>query len=141
MSLINKIAEYVKSNRKTSTVIVGSAVLVSVIIIVLAISLSGGDDMPEASWGIGITESVPEFSGSAETLDIASDGSYAAAYYNGVTTEQVNGYILQIEQECGVQFTGDKYPRSAVYGERIIAIHYNVTEMRFSVTVTQKNYS
>ena len=48
---------------------------------------------------------------------------------------QINEYIKLLERECKIKFDGEKYPRKAIMGDKIIVIHYNVTEMNFSVTV------
>ncbi len=88
-------------------------------------------------WGEGITSGVPQFSGNADSLDLDSD-DYASAYYSDVTIEQANGYAEKLQNELGITFSySDKFPRSAIYGEKIIVIHYNVTEMKLSVTVVK----
>ncbi len=88
-------------------------------------------------WGEGITSDIPQFSGKADSLDLDSD-EYASAYYSDVTIEQANGYAEKLQNELGITFSySDKFPRSAIYGEKIIVIHYNVTEMKLSVTVVK----
>lgn len=112
-----------------------AAVAVMVIVLVLVFALGGnGGEQNDISWGSGLTESVPEFDGEAVAFE--SGEGYAAAYYNNVTSEQVEAYTERIETECGTEFSSDKYPRSAIAGDKIIVIHYNVTEMKMSVTVT-----
>ncbi len=109
-----------------------------ILIIAAALLLFGCNaDNDVSFWGKGITEGIPAFDGELASTDTDQSGSYFTAYYNNVSGEQISDYISAVEQKCGVSFTGDRYPRSAIYSDRIIAIHYNVTEMRFSVTVTK----
>ncbi len=128
-----KIYNFLKNN--TALVMCGAAVAVMIIVLVLVFALGGsGEEQNDMSWGSGLTESVPEFGGEREALE--SGNGFVAAYYNNVTSEQVEAYTERIESECGVEFSSDKYPRSAITEDRIIVIHYNVTEMKMSVTVT-----
>lgn len=134
--MAEKIINYIKTH-----LLVVCGITVAVIALIVAIALLSGNDSETAEeheWGDGITDNIPEFSGTPESFDFGSDGSYAAAYYSGVTSEQVSEYIVKLESKLEIDFSSDKYPCSAVCGEKIIVIHYNVTEMRFSVTVTAK---
>jgi len=101
-------------------------------------SSQGGEDVAEndLKWGEGITADIPEFTKQGE-IRSASDGSYASAYYSDVSGEEIKAYISALEQECGVKFSGEKYPMTVEYGEKTIILHYNVTEMEFSVTVIE----
>lgn len=92
----------------------------------------------EGEWGEGPSNGIPEFEGTAYSVDIPENGNYAAAYYKEVTGEQINAYAAELEEKLGVSFQGTKYPRSAISGEKIIVLNYNVTEMLFSVTVIDK---
>lgn len=110
---------------------IGVAVaLLALIIIIIALP----DKTEDVSWGEGVTEGIPSFSN--EYSSFRSDESYMTAYYTDVTTEQINEYISKLENDCGIKFNSDKYPRSAIYNDKLIAIHYNVTEKKFSVTVS-----
>lgn len=140
-----KLINFAKTHTVLSCVI-GSAVaalIISLIVTAVAVSVinsaKGGDgseiNAGEVDWGKGITADIPEFSGKLQSSE--GTESYAAVYYTEVTGEQASEYIALIEQECGVKFTGELYPRSAVYGDRIIAVHYSVTEMKMSVTVVR----
>lgn len=131
-----KITEFIKSHAVLVICIV--AVAVTAVIAICVTSLGSEESQSMSGWGEGITEGIPQFDGVAD--DFTSEKqSYAAAYYSNVTGEQVSAYTEKIEIECGVEFGSDKYPRSAVYGDRIIVIHYNVTEMKLSVTVASTN--
>lgn len=85
-------------------------------------------------WGNGLTEGIPEFSPSAASL-ISADNS-VAAYYENVSGEQINEYLQTLKSECGIELSGEGFPRSAKWGERLITVHYNATDMLFSVTVS-----
>lgn len=87
------------------------------------------------NWGEGITENIPEFPAGNGEIVSANDGSYVSAYYSNVSGDQIKEYISALEQECGVKFNGEKYPLTASIAEKTIILHYNVTEMQFSVTV------
>jgi len=135
---IKKAVEFLKNNAVLS---ICCAVALVLIIVVVAVLVSSNDtkdkkDNIDVQWGSGITENIPEFDGECDSLN-GEDG-YCVAYYSEVTGQEVADYISKIETQCGVKFEGSEYPRSAVYGDNIIAIHYNVTEMKFSVTVVSK---
>lgn len=105
-----------------------------------AVACGGEEDTSsqgKQAWGSGLTENIPEFPSDAESYDLGNDG-YAAAYYINVATEDINSYISKLESELEIDFSDERYPKTASYGEKIITIHYNVTEMRLSVTVTEK---
>lgn len=136
--IIKKTVDFLKNNVILS--ICCAAALAVVIIVIVLVSASGGDDDKknfDGKWGDGITENIPEFDGKCDSLQNDED-VYCVAYYSEVTGEEVAEYISEIENECDVKFEGSKYPRSAVCGDKIIVIHYNVTEMKFSVTVVSK---
>lgn len=124
-------------NKKFIIIASSAAICLVAILLIAVIAVNVGKN---SRWGEGISENVPEFNAKAESITVDEEKGYAAAYYKNVTSEQVAEYISTIERECGVSFNSDKYPRSAIYGEKIIVIHYNVTEMNFSVTVTAKTY-
>ncbi len=133
-NILDKVTGYVKENK----VLAISAALVLTVVIagVLLLALrSGGTKSVDYNWGDGITEGVPAFSDSVNTLSVAEDGSYVAAYYTEVTIAQVEEYINSIESACLVEFRGEQYPKTASFNGKIIAIHYNVTNMQLSVTV------
>ncbi len=144
----NKITEFIKTKPilawAIGTVAVALVVACAVSGIFLAVHSSDDDENDEmngdVNWGEGVTESIPEFepkSDSEKSIKRTENG--VVAYYSEVTGEQVDEYTALVAKECGIKFTGDKYPRSAVYGDRIIAIHYNVTEMKMSVTVVKNS--
>lgn len=116
-----------------------AALFLTVLIVVAVFSFAEEEASEAGDWGDGITEGIPAFRPGTEELVFGGDGSYAAAYYSEVTGEQAETYIAALEAECGIAFGGAQYPRTAVYGEKLIAIHYNATEMKLSVTVTLKN--
>ncbi len=127
---------------KKNLAVTACVALVFLVIIVLVAVFSSAEDAGSAQdfeWGDGLTESIPAFSGEDEILTAGENGEYAAAYYSKVSGESVEAYIQTLEQELGIDFGEGEYPRSAVYGEKFIAIHYNVTEMTFSVTVAAKS--
>lgn len=116
-------------------ILLAAAALLAVTVILIAALPSDGDsEQPLPDWGEGVTEGIPEFS--QEYVSNSGGTGYAAFYYENVTSEQVGEYTALLERECGISFSSDKYPRSAKYGEKSITIHYNVTEMKMSVTVT-----
>ena len=145
----DKILNFIKNNALLSCVICAFVVALITSIIVAAIMMpdSGTGENSDAlngesetalrriNWGDGITKDIPRFSVEPELVEATSES--AAAYYMGVTSEQIAEYVALLERELGIEFSSDKYPRSAVWGDKIIAIHYNVTEMNFSVTVAK----
>ncbi len=142
----NKITEFIKNKPVISWAIGTVAVALVVALSVSAIFLSFGSDgedvskvgLSEMDWGEGITEGIPEFSPNSDTVSsVKGNETSVSAYFTEVTGEQVSEYAALIEKECGIKFSSDKYPRSAIYGDRIIAIHYNVTEMKLSLTVVK----
>lgn len=128
-----KIKEFI--NRRLTYVICGGALLTTAIVVIIFLVLGGKDGVNNETEGI--MHGIPEFSGECCASDTDFE-NYTALYYESVTSEQVAEYVSKIENECGVEFSGAKYPRCAVYGERLITIHYNVTEKKLSVTVTNK---
>ena len=117
---------------------IGAAVLLAVLIVIVCIVAGNGkngDD--DAKWGDGLSKGIPRFVGEGETITVG-DG-YIAAYYNDVSSESIEEYVLKLESTLKIDFEGDKFPRTAIYGDKIITLHYNVTEMKFSVTVTTNN--
>ncbi len=87
------------------------------------------------------SQSIPEFSKEPKTTDKAENGEYIAYYYEDVTSEQVSEYVVLLERELNISFKSEIYPKTAVYGEKLIAIHYNVTEKKLSVTIAEKEYN
>ncbi len=85
---------------------------------------------------IEVSQVLPEFFKSPDSVDV-SDG-YAAYYYSDVTENDVSEYVSKLEKELGVKFENEIYPKTADCGDKIIAIHYGVTEKRLSVTVAEK---
>lgn len=129
-----KIYNFLKNN--TALVLCGLAVAIMIVVLVLVFALGGSnDEKNDISWGMGLTESVPKFENTAESIE--NGNGFVTAYYNNVTSEQVEAYTERIESEMGIKFLSDKYPRSAIGEDKIIVIHYNVTEMKMSVTVTE----
>lgn len=133
---MDRLIDFIKKYKYS--VIGGVCALVALAVVIIIASGSGGEDgQSVADWGEGITEDIPEFS--SEYSSHTGGEGYAAFYYENVTGEQVQIYTAQLESELNIKFSSTKYPRSAIYGEKIIAIHYNVTEMKMSVTVTQNS--
>ena len=137
VTLIKDNALKIFKDPKVRIALIAAAVLViSVAVIIIAVSVGGGGKDADG-WENAITQGIPEFGGDCKSLE-SGDG-YVAAYYGGVSVEQVEEYTDLVEDECGICFTSAKYPRSAIYENRIITIHYNVTEMKLSVTVALKH--
>ena len=136
----DKIIGFLSAVKRNITVTACVALVFLVIIVLVAVfseSLETASS-EDFSWGEGITEGIAAFQGENEKLDFGKNGSYATAYYTNVTGENVNGYIEKLENELNIRFGESGYPRVAEYGEKLIAVHYNVPEMSFSVTVTAK---
>ena len=118
-----------------------SALLIGIVALVIA--LSGDSEEPDDTesvaqkWENALTEGISAFSEGHVNLDIGE--SYVAAYYEHVESAKVSEYVTTLENELGVSFSKEKFPYTAGYGDKIIAIHYNMTEMRLSVTVTEKS--
>lgn len=140
---VDKITTQIKTNKRAFTVTTAAclAVVAVTILVCTAVLRENRADNEAAQagfrWGDGITEGIPAFSGEADNIEHSE--KFAAAYYSNVTSEQVEEYIELVGSSCNLEFKGRQYPLSASFEDRIIAIHYNVTEMHFSVTVAQKD--
>ncbi len=127
----------------------GYTIAVSVLVISIAmtsLALAGCEteeegDKDHSETESASSESIPEFSKKPEAIDQAENGEYVAYYYNDVTSEQVSEYVALLEKELKISFKSEIYPKTAVYGEKLIAIHYNVTEKKLSVTIAEKEYN
>lgn len=121
--------------KKYKYAVIAGLALLAVLVLVI-VTASGGSDRAHKSekWGEGITEGIPRFDGRNE--EIESGEGYVAAYYQNVSGDDIAEYLSELESACGISFDGDKYPITAICGDRIITLHYNVTEMKLSVTVT-----
>ena len=137
----DKINGFLAALKKNITITSCIALIFLLIIVIVAVFSTAEDSASgnNANWGEGLTENLPAFSGENETITSGENGEYVAAYYNNVTGEQVETYIQTLAQELGIDFSEGVYPRSAIYDDKVIAIHYNVTEMTFSITVASKN--
>ncbi|MBR5286879.1 MAG: hypothetical protein IKU30_08285 [Clostridia bacterium] len=135
-----KLKGFLSAVKRNITVTASVAAVFLVIIILVAVfsEAEEASTAKEFNWGDGITEGICAFTGENERLDADENGKYAAAYYTNVTGESVDGYIARLESELNIQFGENGYPRVADCGERLIAVHYSVTEMTLSVTVTAK---
>lgn len=137
ITLFNKSVSFVKKNFILSiSVAIAIAVITTVIILVCTLGKSE-DSKEHDDWGNGITENIPKFDGKCDAIE-KNGNDYCAAYYSDVTGNEISEYVSELESVCKISFSGDKYPRSAVYEDKIIAIHYNVTEKKFSITVVSK---
>ncbi len=130
-----KTVEFVKTNVALS---VGIAALVLAIVVFIVIACMGGN-APNGDWGKGLTEGIPAFSGEYTSLE--SSDNFTAAYYSDVTSGQIDEYVSKLENDCGIKFGSNLYPRSASYNDKLVVLHYNVTEKKFSVTVSLKGDS
>lgn len=109
------------------------------LIVAAAVFAALGGDKPEepVTWSsCELTSDLPGFPAEATESVFAQD--YAAAYYSGVTGEQIADYIRLLNEMKGIDLAGDRYPRSAEIGNgRTLIIQYNVTEREFSLTVAK----
>ena len=138
-----KFSQILTSLKKNLTVTACVALVFLVIIVLVAVFSTADEAATEdtKSWGDGITDGIPAFDGENGEFAFGDSGEYAAAYYKNVSSEQTEEYIKMLESELSVEFTDGEFPKSAIYGEKIIALHYNITEMTFSVTVAKKGDS
>ena len=140
-NLVDTLKKFINENKKMVTVVVAAFLAVAAIIILVCTFTLGNKGVEETEndfgWGQGLTQGIPQFSQEAERIQ--QDEDFVAAYYSNVKSEDVAKYIELLTEECGVEFEGRQYPKTATLDDKIIAIHYNVTEMRFSVTVAKKN--
>lgn len=138
-----KILDFLKKNY--ILVICAACVVIALAALITAIASSrnesaeSGSSVCSAEWGTGLTENIPEFSEKA--VKITATSVSTAAYYENVSGEQISEYIKTLESECGIVFSGGGFPRSAIFGEKIVTVHYNATEKRFSVTVAASDNS
>jgi len=136
--MMEKILEIIKKYSYT-IVIVAVAVVLTVLVIGFNACGNGEDASGSSSDKTVSYAELPEFSKAPDSTDKSED--YTAYYYTDVTGEQVSAYIAELEQELDIRFLSEHYPKTAIYGDKIIAIHYNVTEKRLSVTIAEKEYN
>lgn len=135
-----KLLKILSAAKKNITVTASVALVILIAIVLIAVfSDSNESATPEFKWGDGITEGIPAFSDEYAKLESDGNGKYAVAYYTNVTGKQASDYIALLEAELNLNFSDNGFPRVAIHGESLIAIHYSVTEMTFSVTVTDKS--
>ncbi len=137
---MEKILEILKKYGYTVGIVLVALILA---ILVIGFNACGKKDEPEESSKTQ-TEyycEIPEFSKNPDNTDSPENGGYTAFYYSDVSGEQVTEYIALLEKELKIKFNSNVYPKTAIYGEKIIAIHYNVTEKRLSVTIAEKEYN
>lgn len=90
-------------------------------------------------WGSGMTENIPAFSGEIISQEIKENG-YCAVYYSNVTSNQVEDYINQLEAQLSVDFgENERFPKTVLWDEKLITLHYDSAEMKLSVTITEKS--
>lgn len=128
-NLKNKCLEHRKA-------VLTAVILIAVVIIIIAVvsSAKHSNSQAESTWrGSPLTESIPEFAQNADSIKITKTS--AAAFYSEVSSSDIAQYVERLRDDCGVDLSGEGFPRSAVYGDRVIALHYNYTDRKFSVTV------
>ncbi len=140
-NLVDNLKKLINENKKKFTVMVAAFLAIVAITILVCTFTLGNKGVEETEndfgWGQGLTQGIPQFSQEAERIQ--QDENFVAVYYNNVKSDDVAKYIELLGEECGVKFEGRQYPKTATLDDKIIAIHYNVTEMRFSVTIAKKN--
>ncbi len=138
---MEKILEILKKYSYTVVIVLVAAFLA--VLVIGFNSCGNGDDVSGESSRDKVHnyQEIPLFSKSPENVDSSDDKSYVAYYYTDVSGEQVSEYVAKLEKELGIKFKSEIYPKTASYGEKIIAIHYNVTEKRLSVTIAEKEYN
>ncbi len=135
-----KALDFLKKNY--IVVICAVCVIISLTALIIALSVGGGeggkaaDSQAEIRWGEGLTEGIPQFEGEAE---LRAGENSVAAFYRGVSGDMISQYEQRLESELSIEFGGTDYPKAAIFGERIITLHYNATEMEFSVTVVKND--
>lgn len=138
-----KILDFLKKNYILIICAVCVVIALAALITAIASSRSeraeGSSPVCSAEWGLGLTEGIPEFPEKA--VKVTATSVSVAAYYENVSGGQIAEYIKTLESECGIAFSGESFPRSAVFGEKIVTLHYNATEKRFSVTVAAEDNS
>ena len=128
----NSIYDFAKKNFALTLGTCAALIIVVVVVVALAANGSGN-----GKWGRGVTSGVPMPSGlDASSVNVTKN--HAAAYFEDVTGEEVSAYIELVEDKCDVVFESDRFPRTAELDDKIIVIHYNVTEKKLSVTVAAK---
>lgn len=121
------------SRRKKEIIYAVSAIVILGLILAAVAAVSGSkktsrwEDCP-------LTEGIPEFPAKARSF--TESGGSCAAYYEGVTGEQIDGYADLLKEKCGAEFTAGAFPREAEIGGRTVILYYNATEKNFSVTIT-----
>lgn len=84
-----------------------------------------------------LTEGIPEFEG--EIVSSYEGKESTAVYFGSVYRDQADAYAKKLEDELKIDFgMTDGYPVSAEYKNIIITLHYNASELEFSVTFSEK---
>ena len=122
------------ANRKKELTAVLCAVLILGLVLASVWAVSERRKDPSGWSSSKLTEGIPEFPG--EPYSFTEAGVSCAAYYEGVTGEQIAEYALLLKEQCGIDLTAGAFPRAAEFGGRTVVLQYNVTEKNFSVTIT-----
>ncbi len=129
---VNKITKFIKQH--LGITLGACCGIVVLIVVIVALSAGGGSS---EKWGKGITNDIPLPDGIKATSVNVSE-THAAAYFEDVSSDEVNEYIALVEEKCGVAFESQKFPRSTSFNDKLIVVHYNVTEKKLSITVAAK---
>ena len=128
--MFEKILDKIKAHAKT---IIFTAV--SVFIVVLVIVTAAGREN-KTDWASSpVTADIPEFTAAKGDIEIGE--GFAVGYYENVTSAQIAEYESLLAEKLGMVFPPKEFPCAKEYDGRLIILHYNVTEMNFSVTVTK----
>lgn len=120
--------------------IIALSVILLVIVIgtICLVSLSGKGEPKQTSWPENdLTKGVPAFSGTP--VSVTEEDNACAVYFTGIHREEADAYASELESALSVSFDKESYPRSAVCSDILITLHYNASEMDFSVTFAAKD--
>ena len=128
--MLEKILDKIKAHAKT-IIFTAISVFVVVLIIVTATGREKGTDWASSP----VTADIPEVTAAKGDIEIGE--GFAVGYYENVTSAQIAEYESLLAEKLGMVFPPKEFPCAKEYDGRLIILHYNVTEMNFSVTVTK----
>lgn len=130
-----KAADYIKNNIISLSVIL----LVLTVGIICLLSLNSGSDQAVGWPDTELTEGIPPFE--SVPISVSENENATAIYFSEVHREEADSYALKLESALEVSCGNTKgYPKSFLLKEKSVTLHYNASELSFSVTIA-KNIS
>ncbi len=128
-----KAVDFAKNNLISLSVILAVLAVGAVCLISL-----GGDEQEALQWPeTEYTDGVPVFEGTP--VAVTENDSSVAIYFDGIHREQADKYASELESSLkkpsGSSPKG--YPKTFFLDDRSVTLHYNASELSFSVTIAK----